>query len=70
MPFFDGYELLKEAIDYEHESRLFMRWVVGYQSTTTFEEFKNTLRQKTISDNRTSDEILEDVSKLIGRFGV
>lgn len=68
MPFFDGYELLKEAIEYEAEEKLYLRWVVGYQTTTTYEEFKNTLRQKSINDNRDADDILDYVKELMESF--
>lgn len=69
MPFFDGYELLKTAIDYENEQKIYIRWVVGYQSTTTYLDFKNKLMKKSVKDERSADEILDAVRDLMGRFG-
>lgn len=69
MPFFDGYELLKTAIDYENEQKIYIRWVVGYQSTTTYLDFKNKLMQKSMDDQRSADDILDSVKELMKKFG-
>lgn len=57
------------AEEQENEEKIFLRWVVGYQSTTTYGDFKNKLMQNARhSDKKTEAEILEDVSQIIERF--
>ena len=65
MPFKDGYELIKFALDEENEQKMYLRWVVGYQSLISFAEFKNKVRQMSIQDNRDSEDILESVEKMM-----
>lgn len=65
MPFKDGYELIKFAIDEENEQKMYLRWVVGYQSSISFTEFKNQVQQMSISDGRTSEEILDSVEQMM-----
>lgn len=67
MPFFEGYELLKYALDAETDDKLFMRWVIGYQFDMGFDEFKeNVTTVQTVEDNRTAEEILDSVKEIIG----
>lgn len=67
MPFFEGYELLKYALDAEKEDRIFMRWVVGHQFSMDFNEFKRNLSNtQAVDDNRTAEEILDTVKDIIG----
>ena len=67
MPFFEGYELLKYALDAEKEDRIFMRWVVGHQFSMDFNEFKRKLTStQEVYDNRTAEEILDTVKDIIG----
>ena len=68
MPFFEGYELLKYALDAETDEKLFMRWVIGYQFDMGFDEFKAEVTTvKTVDDDRTAEEILNSVKEIIGR---
>lgn len=62
----EGYEFIKNAVEQEREEKLYLRWVVGYQTTTTYVEFKNRLKQS--SDRRTSEEILNDVESIMSAF--
>lgn len=67
MPFFEGYELLKYALDAETDEKLFMRWVIGYQFDMGFDEFKAEVTTvKTVDDDRTAEEILNSVKEIIG----
>ena len=67
MPFSDGCELIEYALDAENEDRLFLRWAVMYQSQMGFAEFKEVLGAgKEPEDNRTAEEILDSVRKIIG----
>lgn len=66
LPIDEGYEFVKNALEREKEEKLFLRWVVGYQSTTTYEEFKHKLMQGT--DNRSSEEILNGVESIMNAF--
>lgn len=68
LPFIDGYELIKFASDDEDDNKMFLRWVIGYQSTMSFVDFKNGIKQKLIDDHRSSEDILKDVEELMKRF--
>lgn len=71
MPFKEGYDLIKYASDEEDDNKLFLRWVVGYQSATTFEEFKNMIRQQSrFNDNRSAESILNEVESMMSQFKV
>lgn len=66
MPFFEGYELLKYALDAESEDKLFIRWAIGYQFTMGFDEFKSKATSIKVEDNRTAEEILDTVKEILG----
>lgn len=66
LPITEGYEFVKNAVETEREEKLYLRWVVGYQSTTTYEEFKRKLMQS--SDKRSAEEILDEVKSLMTAF--
>lgn len=68
MPFKDGYDLIKFASDDEDNNKMFLRWVVGYQSIMSFADFKNKIKQKLIDDHRSSEDILDDVREMMKRF--
>lgn len=63
MPFEEGYELMKYALDAEIEDKLFTRWINGYQQMMGFEEFKSKVSSgvKNQNDTRTEDEIFDYV---------
>lgn len=65
MPFIDGYELIKYAHEQEGEQKLFLRWVSGYQTSISFADFKNKIKQASSFDKRTSEEILADVEMMM-----
>ncbi len=67
MPFFDGYELIRYALDAEYEDRIYLRWAVMYQSRMGFEEFKDMMgSRREAEDTRTEEEILKSVREIIG----
>lgn len=71
MPFFDGYELIRYALDADAEDRLFLRWSIWYQSQMSFQEFKSGIpttqcRPQGGVKEQTAEEILEDVKAIIG----
>lgn len=71
MPFSDGYELIRYAMDADTEDRLFLRWSIWYQSQMGFAEFKSTLgapqyQEQGDADARTAEEILKDVKAITG----
>ena len=68
MPFEEGIEIMSTAHRMNVEEKLFMRWVVSYQTTMTFEDFKSKTQttQKQIEDDRTEEEILKAVRSIIG----
>ena len=69
LPFAEGAELLKFAEEQENEEKIFLRWVVGYQTTTAYGDFKNKLLKNCrYSDNKTEAQILDNVSDIIERF--
>lgn len=63
-----GFELIGYAQEQEIEDKMFLRWVVAYQNQMTFIDFKNQLKQQSITDSRTSDEILSEVDSIMERF--
>lgn len=71
MPFYDGYELIRYAMDADAEDRLFLRWSIWYQSQMGFAEFKSTVggsryQEQRTADTRTAEEILKDVKAILG----
>lgn len=71
MPFFDGYELIRYAMDADTEDRLFLRWSIWYQSQMGFAEFRSMVgapryQEQGEADTRTAEEILKDVKAIIG----
>lgn len=71
MPFSDGYELIRYALDADVEDRLYLRWSIWYQSQMGFEEFRSSVgapryQAQRASDARTAEEILKGVKSIIG----
>lgn len=68
MPFEEGIEIINTAQRMNVEEKLFMRWVVSYQTIMTFDDFKEKTQtsQKQIDDDRTEEEILKAVKAIIG----
>lgn len=71
MPFLDGYELIRYALDADIEDRLFLRWSIWYQSQMGFAEFKSSVgtpqyQVQGEDGSRTAEEILKDVKAIIG----
>lgn len=68
MPFDEGLDMMVTAQRATVEEKLFMRWVVSYQTQMTFDEFKSKTKtsQEHINDDRTEDEILKAVRSILG----
>lgn len=69
MPFLDGCELIKCALDAENEEKFYARWVAGYQKEMSFLEFKQKFEYRspdqTEKDTK-AEEILIKVKEIIG----
>ncbi len=61
----DGTRLIKFAYDKNIEDKLFLRWVVGYQTQMTFTDFKENMYSASKVDNRSKEEILADVKDIL-----
>jgi hypothetical protein len=66
-PYERGTEIVKKAYEQVHESKLFARWVSGYQHVS-FDEFKHSVSAPKIT--KTDEEILADVKSIIDSMGV
>ena len=51
------------------EEKMFLRWVVSYQTQMTFEDFKKKthISSEHINDDRNEEQILEAVKNILGR---
>lgn len=43
MDYVEGIAMYIEAVNSQKDDRLFFRWVIGYQNSMSFDEFKNKL---------------------------
>lgn len=69
MPVDQGVEFVRNAIEQENEEKLFLRWVVGYQQTTAYGEFKIKMKEAAAAkDNRSAEAILDEVEALLSLF--
>lgn len=68
MPFEEGIDMMVTAQRMTVEEKLFMRWVVSYQTQMTFDDFKKKTKmsQEHIDDDRTEEEILKAVRTILG----
>ena len=41
MPFEEGNDLIKFALNEEDDEKMFFRWAIAYQSQMSFDDFKN-----------------------------
>ncbi len=66
MDFEVGIELISNAYRKKSDEDLYLRWLIGYEKTMGFEEFKNKLTANTVKpDNRTEEEILSNVKEIL-----
>lgn len=70
MSFMDGYELIKYAYEKDSDEKLFMRWIADYQTQSTFDDFKNKIRQSVGFAQRTAEDILSSVEDMMNNFRV
>lgn len=70
MPFTDGYELIRYAMDADVEDRLYLRWSIWYQSQMGFEEFKSDIwpqhQGQAEAGGQTAEDILKGIKGIIG----
>lgn len=68
MPFEEGIDMMITAQRVTIEERLFMRWVVSYQTQMTFDDFKEKMKEskKQAEDDRTEEQILKAVRSILG----
>ena len=71
MPFEEGLEMMVTAQREAVEEKLFLRWVVSYQTQMTFDEFKkktnaNFENKQMINDDRSEEEIFAFVKDILG----
>lgn len=71
MPLADALDLIAFMNEKEHEERIYLRWVIGYQMQMGYAEFKNNLMQASIdaNDKRSADTILDSVEEVLAMFG-
>ncbi len=62
----DGVEIISKAYEKRSEDLLMQRWITHYQHQMTFDEFKSQVTVRTREDNRSREEILDKVYKIIG----
>jgi len=50
-----------------NEEKIFMRWVISYQTTMKYEDFKRELNitENTYEDNKTEEDILDSVRQIL-----
>lgn len=64
-----GAELIIKAYDQRSNDQLMQRWLIGgYDKELSFEDFKEKLVAHRVTDNKTNDEILEDVKEILITF--
>lgn len=66
LPFEEGIEVLSAAQRMNNEEKLFMRWVVSYQTTMEYEQFKRELHiDQHYEDDKTEEDILDSVKQIL-----
>lgn len=67
LPFDEGIEILITAQRMNNEEKLFMRWVVSYQTMFGYEDFKRKIHEDNyeIEDDSTEEEILDSVKEIL-----
>jgi len=66
LPFDEGIEMIVTAQRMNNEEKLFMRWVISYQTTMKYEDFRRQLHiDNEFEDDRTEEEILESVKQIL-----
>jgi len=70
MPFEEGLDMIVTAHRATVEEKLFMRWVVSYQTQMTFDEFKQRthtkFEDKQVKDDKSEEEIFAFVREILG----
>ena len=61
----EGMDLIIHALKEKNEELLLTRWMIGYQDSLTFEEFKRDLGVYQVQDDRSEEEILDMVKGIL-----
>lgn len=61
----DAVKLINRAYEKLTEDKLFTRWIINHESRISFNDFKDLLLNKIEKDNKTSEEILDEVAELM-----
>lgn len=62
-PFHRAAQIIMKAYEKTADEKLFFRWVTNYEKYISFDEFKNCLK----GDDRSADEILDDVKDILDK---
>lgn len=68
LPMEQGMELIHKAHEERMNDILMERWIIHYEKEMTFGEFKEKLKKRPIKDNRSKEEILEEVDGILKEF--
>lgn len=60
-----GMEFIKKAYEERMNDILMKRWIIHYEKEMTFDEFKEKLKKRQVKDNRSKEEILEEVEDIL-----
>ena len=60
-----GMEFIKKAYKKRMNDILMKRWIIHYEKEMTFDEFKEKLKKRQVKDNRSKEEILEEVEDIL-----
>ena len=75
MPFEDGLEMIIEAFKKKNEERMWAMYLMQYQHMTkesyvSFEEFYAPKTEQTVDENKSVDEILDEVESILKMKGM
>lgn len=65
MEYLTAIKLIKKAREQIVEDKIYARWIANHDSTISFDEFKNRLIHKSENNNKTGDEILDEVAEMM-----
>lgn len=65
MDYQQAIKLIKKAYQKNADDKLFIRWIINHESRISFNDFKDLLLNKIEKDNKTSEEILDEVAELM-----
>lgn len=63
-----GIKLLRKAYESRADDLLMQRWLLHYQDVMSFQDFKDKVISHSTVDNKTKEEILEEVKDILDTF--